>query len=89
MKKNFFMFLCIATLFTTGSFPSHAKQITNSIATPPIETKSLPTHNKTANAITPYSIDTEWRYMTVGNKTYRRLYDLRNNCWIGDWELVP
>ncbi len=35
------------------------------------------------------SSDTVWLYKTVDGKTYRRLYDLNKQKWIGDWELCP
>ncbi len=35
------------------------------------------------------SSKTEWRYKFVNGLMYRRLYDLDNDCWIGDWELCP
>ena len=38
--------------------------------------------------ISQYSCDTEWRYKTENGKLYRRLYDLTNHRWLGNWELV-
>lgn len=51
-----------------------------------------------SSAIDPYpfkseigirSSDTVWLYKTIDGKTYRRLYDLNRQKWIGDWELYP
>lgn len=39
-------------------------------------------------SISQYSSGMEWRYKTENGKLYRRLYDLTNRCWVGNWELV-
>ena len=40
------------------------------------------------NAITRSAI-IEWRYKVVGGVLYRRLYNYTEQCWVGDWEVVP
>lgn len=30
-----------------------------------------------------------WKYKVIDGKLYRRLYDLTQNKWIGEWTLVP
>lgn len=30
-----------------------------------------------------------WEYKTINGVLYRRLYDVKNQCWIGDWEPCP
>ena len=27
-----------------------------------------------------------WRYKMINGVYYRRLYDIKNQCWVGDWE---
>ncbi|MCM1251393.1 MAG: hypothetical protein NC321_01105 [Clostridium sp.] len=82
--------LCAAILFNMGGFTSQAKPISNSNITSSIEISFLSSESVTANSnIEPFSAKTQWIYKTINGITYRRLYDLRNQCWIGDWEIVP
>lgn len=41
-----------------------------------------------ANAV-PYIDEYKWFYETRNGVLYRRLYDVRNQCWVGDWEVCP
>ncbi|MCM1211683.1 MAG: hypothetical protein NC318_08775 [Blautia sp.] len=43
----------------------------------------------TIDNATLYSANYKWIYKTENNKTYRRLYDISHQRWVGDWELVP
>ena len=36
--------------------------------------------------IEPRSDNYTWRYQTINGVLYRRLYDIKNHCWVGDWE---
>lgn len=38
--------------------------------------------------ISPMSI-IEWRYKLVDGVLYRRKYNYTEECWVGDWEVVP
>lgn len=38
--------------------------------------------------IEPRSI-IEWRYKLVDGVLYRRKYNYTEECWVGDWEVVP
>lgn len=81
--------LCASIMFNMGAFTSQAKSISNNNITSSIEITFLSSKSVTGNSnIDPFSAKTQWVYKTINNKTYRRLYDLRNQCWIGDWELV-
>lgn len=91
MKKKILitMFLCTISLFTVGSFPSYAKETPNTDIASIWKIENIPAQKGKTDTINPHSKETEWRYMTVNGKLFRRLYDLQNNCWIGNWELVP
>ena len=64
---------CAVILFSSKNITVYAKQ-------------SFIQH-ETYTDITPYSNNYEWRYKVENGKMYRRLYDNRNGCWIGGWEL--
>ncbi|MCM1088487.1 MAG: hypothetical protein NC419_10040 [Muribaculaceae bacterium] len=83
MKKLLFIATGLFTsiLLSGGNITVYAQQpytvsVTNTISTG-------------INNAAPYSINYEWRYKIENGKFYRRLYDIRNQRWIGDWELVP
>ena len=40
------------------------------------------------DGIEPRSI-IEWRYKVENGILYRRKYNYTEECWIGDWEVVP
>lgn len=60
---------------TVSAFPCSAKTLNSSV----LETESQ---------ITPRADKLEWRFKKINGKTYRRLYNVTLNKWIGDWELV-
>lgn len=31
----------------------------------------------------------QWRYKVIDGVLYRRKYNYTEECWIGDWEVVP
>ncbi len=37
----------------------------------------------------PYSDSYIWKYKTIDGVYCRRLYDIINQCWVGDWEPCP
>lgn len=81
--------LCAAILFNMEIFTSQSKPHLNNHINPSTEISFLSNKNITANGnIDPFSEKIQWIYKTIDNKTYRRLYDFRNQCWIGDWEAV-
>lgn len=43
----------------------------------------------TAQSATPRSAIIDWRYKGVNGRLYRRQYNYTEQCWIGEWELVP
>ncbi|MDE6364878.1 MAG: hypothetical protein K2L86_11590 [Lachnospiraceae bacterium] len=55
----------------------------------------LPAENdpKALEELTPcvelHSAGTKWVYAEINGQIYRRLYDITNQCWIGDRELCP
>lgn len=71
--------LMLAGLFgcalTVSAFPCSAK----TLSAPVLETESQ---------ITSRADKLEWRFKKINGKTYRRLYNITQDVWIGDWELV-
>lgn len=55
------------------------------------ENKTLETSiTESFSEIQPHSDIIDWRYKTVGNKLYRRLYNFTKGEWAMDyWELCP
>lgn len=39
--------------------------------------------------IEPHSPMIEWRYKDIDGVLYRRLYNYRDQCWVGEWEVCP
>ena len=39
--------------------------------------------------VEPYSGNYVWRYQVIDGVYCRRLYDLKNQCWVDDWEPCP
>lgn len=77
MKKRVMILIifCAGILFSSRNNTVYAKQ-------PTIQYVS-------AIDVMPYSADYEWIYKVENGKVYRRLYDNKNQCWVGDWELCP
>lgn len=36
--------------------------------------------------VEPHSDNRIWVYKTINGVYCRRLYDVKNQCWVGDWE---
>lgn len=44
---------------------------------------------ETYENVVPYSDSYIWKYKMINGVYYRRLYDIINQCWVGDWEPCP
>lgn len=44
--------------------------------------------NTSINELAPRKDILEWRYKTINGKLYKRLYNISQDKWVGDWILV-
>lgn len=95
MIRKPMMIALVSTCFflSIGDSPAYAKQgelmksdITSFSS---CQSEALLMSMEELSCFTPYSTDIEWQYKIINGQVYRRLYNLRTQTWIGEWELAP